>query len=79
MVGRNRERKEKGGGKREKKIGKYVFGMERKMEGREKWEEKLWVGPTIFNPPKSGWKRERKEGIFLLLIKITNLSIFFNI
>ena len=40
-----RERKEKGGGKRENKMGKYVFGMERKMEGKEKWEEKF-MGET---------------------------------
>ena len=40
LVGRKRERKERGGGKREKKMEKCVFGMERKMEGREKWKEK---------------------------------------
>ena len=44
-VGRKRERKEKGGGKREKKVEKCVFGMERKGEGKEKWEERN-VGGT---------------------------------
>ena len=33
---RKRERKEMDGGKREKKMEKCVFGMERKKEGREK-------------------------------------------
>ena len=40
-VERKRERKEKGGGKRENKMGKYVFGMERKVEGRETWKQRF--------------------------------------
>ena len=54
LVGMKRERKEKGGGKREKKMEKYAVWYGRKI---------LWVGPTNFNPPKSGRKMERKEGM----------------
>src|SRR5579862_3270385 len=66
LVGMKRERKEKGGGKMEN----YVFGMERKMEGREKWVENFMgvthkFTPINFNPPKSGRKMEGKRVDFL--------------
>ena len=63
MVGRKRERKERGGGKREKKMDKCVFGMERKMKGRKNGRKKWCVRPTILFSPKSERKNEGKKGV----------------
>ena len=61
------ERKEKGGGKRGKKKGKYVFGMKKKMEGREKWRKNLWVGPLclILSKVDGKGREERNERMIL--------------
>ena len=62
MVGRKRDRRERGGGKREKKMEKCVFGMKRKMEKKEKWKENFVCGTHHFFPPKVGANRREKKG-----------------
>ena len=61
LVGRKRERKERGGGKREKKMEKCVFGMERKMEVKEKWKEKMVCGAHHFVSSQKWEEKGRKE------------------
>ena len=66
LVGRKRERKERGGGKSGGKREKWVFGMERKVEGKENWREKwreknMWGPPYSFLPKVGGKGRERKS------------------